>query len=739
MMQKAIGIDLGTTNTVVAFKDAKVRTLRNKVNEESTRSCVGLNNGEFVVGRIPYKNLKKDPENTILSIKRLMGGTFNDDKIQEKMILDDYYKYKIENYYEGTADALAVKLNGKQYTPEQISAEILKKVTHDASVFLNDNVTHAVITIPAYFTERQRNATLVAAQLAGLKVQKLLSEPTAAAIAYGADNLGPGETKTVLIYDFGGGTFDLSILNIADGEFIEAGSGGDRWLGGDDIDKKLSELIIAKAKEEYPTVNFEEILNKLSDKRRKQYEAEFRFQTEDAKIQLSGANSANIYIDNILFDENGDDIEIDVTIKRSEFENLVRPFVERTILLIDKLLNESSYSIDLIDNILLVGGTSCIPLVKQMLSDRFSSEKVRLQEKPMLAVAEGAAILAHRLDGKFEEGDDLPRPEIGDIISCVTNHEYCIEIVDGKNKQYDTIVEKQMPLPVTTQKIYKTTTNNQKLAKVSIFSKIEDDKLEGQLIGYYLINYNLPIQSELIFEFNLDVDEVFTIKVYSKERPNSIKNIVLAREYADKKALNSIDELIERSITEYKTVDGEDELISYLTSQIKEIDALGSKKGVIDNNKWHEIFYKVTEKYEEIKNNESTSTNLQRLVYRAKRLIIEFGDIIDPFDKESIVNLIRSTEDVDDFEQNLNVENKFQEMISKYGVLNSCLDISPFANRILELPVTNIGKTDKQSDVQQLLELSDNAKSKFISNQVQEAIDLVNKAFNIIDKYNKWL
>jgi molecular chaperone DnaK len=188
-MKKVIGIDLGTTNSVVAFKTKSVEILRNKENQELTRSCVGQRNSEILVGRAAFQLLKRDPENTILSVKRLMGVGYHDEMTQ-KMIAETrkvrgYYKYAITQLQGGTDNAVAVLLQGKQYTPEQISAEILKKLKGDAEDKLNDEVTHAVITVPAYFTDKQKNATKLAAKYAGLKVQKLLAEPTAAAIAYG--------------------------------------------------------------------------------------------------------------------------------------------------------------------------------------------------------------------------------------------------------------------------------------------------------------------------------------------------------------------------------------------------------------------------------------------------------------------------------------------------------------------------------------------------------------------------
>lgn len=241
-MKKAIGIDLGTTNSVMAFKTKTTEVIRNSEGEELTRSCVALYNDQLIVGKNAFSVLKRKTEDVILSIKRLMGATSQSETV-EKMIQETkspfgYYRYGITEYKGGTSGSIAVVIGGKQYTPEQISAEILKKLKRDFEE-KEGEVSHAVITVPAYFTEKQKNATRIAANYAGLKVSRLLAEPTAAAIAYGVDSLRPGEAKTVLIYDFGGGTFDLSILNIVDGQYLEMATGGDRWLGGDDLDKVL--------------------------------------------------------------------------------------------------------------------------------------------------------------------------------------------------------------------------------------------------------------------------------------------------------------------------------------------------------------------------------------------------------------------------------------------------------------------------------------------------------------------
>jgi molecular chaperone DnaK len=729
-MKKAIGIDLGTTNSVVAFKDTAVKIIRNKENEELTRSCVGLRKGEILVGTKAYLDIKRDQINTILSIKRLMGGAIKDKMVQD-MISSHYYKFGITALQGGTDDAVAVVLGGKQFTPEQISSEILKKLKADAEERLGDEVTHAVITVPAYFTEKQKNATRVAAQLAGLKVQKLLAEPTAAAIAYGVDNMKTGDSKTVMIYDFGGGTFDLSILNIVDGQYMEAGTGGDRWLGGDDLDRKLQAVVLEKVSSQYKINNIKNLVENLSEKKRILFEGEIRLQTEAAKIQLSSAKTAQILVDNLLEDENGDVIDIDVTITRDEFEKLVTPFIERSIELIGTLLKEVGYDMTMIDNILLVGGTSCIPLVKQMLSEKFGAAKIKVSDKPMLAIAEGAAILSHRMGDEFEATIE-DTTAIGEI-SYSTNHNYYIEVADGNGFKMERVVEKQTPLPVQVSKNFKTTTNNQKVVKVSIYSDVEDGKHEMQALGFYLIDDNLPIESELSFDFNIDTNENLSINVAPKGKKNSSKQIVLGRGNADHKALQTIDDLIARSVKEYKTVDGEEAFLKYISQQIKEIETKGVTE--IEDNKWHEIYYTSTEKFDEIKNTEQGSSDIENTLYRAKRLIIEFGDMLDPFDKTAMVNLITQIEASADETEKMQLASNLEEKTDEYGLLNSALRIESLADRILNIPGTSIGVAKKQSDVNRLKQLSVEVKTKFKMGQIEPAKTLMDEAFEIINEY----
>lgn len=265
----SVGIYFGEEYSAVAYKDESVRIISTGPNnEELCRSCVALDrSGSFVVGNAPYKNWRRYAPNIVTSVRCLMGVTISDQQVQKMKADKDRYPFGIAKMSGGTDESVVIIMNGKEYTPEQISAEILRQLKNDASFKLGGEVTHAVITVPAYYNERQMTATRRAAKLAGLTVQSLLIEPIAAAIFYGADKMAADEDRIFLVYDFGARAFDLSIIVASGGNFIESGTGGDKWLGDDDIDRLISEYVITEAGKAN-NVDLHEILESLSDKKR---------------------------------------------------------------------------------------------------------------------------------------------------------------------------------------------------------------------------------------------------------------------------------------------------------------------------------------------------------------------------------------------------------------------------------------------------------------------------------------
>ena len=731
-MKKVIGIDLGTTNSVVAFKTKNVEILRNKENEELTRSCVGLREKEILIGRPAYQLLGRDPQNTILSVKRLMGAALKDDMVQ-KMIAETkkvrgYYKYAITQFKGGTEDAVAVILGGKQYTPEQLSSEILKKLKSDAEERIGE-VSHAVITVPAYFTEKQKNATRLAAKYAGLKVLKLLAEPTAAAVAYGVDNLKAGEATTVLIYDFGGGTFDLSVLNIVDGQYLEMGTGGDRWLGGDDIDKELTSYIYEQVCKKYniDAKSIDKLIDNLQTKKKFRFLSDFRQKVEQIKIELSSAQSSDFILEDILEDEEGNTIDINVAITRKEFEKIVRPFIQRSIDLVEDLLKGMSYDISMINSILLVGGTSCIPLVKEMLTSKYGNEKIKVSKKPMLAIAEGAAILAHRLDDNYAEEPDVEEGEalmkVAEI-AYSTNHSLFVMYRTNSGDLYpERIIEKQMPLPQTSIRTFKTSTDNQRIIKVEIKSDVENGELEdGSSIAFLYIDQELPAGSELVFEFELSIDEVLKVTVYPRGYKNKAKQVPITRGQKDAKAFKTIDDEIQAFNSGEFNIDKQHRFTKVIIDKLKEAESIG-----IDNSldeRWAKIGYETQDAADKIKVEKEDDRTDYTLF--GKILISNYSMLIPDEDLEKMKRLIQFVENQDDSLKIQQAQDKLQAITDQYPVLFNLFFIKLAAQQAAGI---------NAADAQRLNKMHDAVVFHFQNRSPEEALETLEKASEIANHY----
>lgn len=324
-MAKVIGIDLGTTNSCVAVMEGGEPTvITNQEGARTTPSVVGFaKNGERLVGQLAKRQAVSNPENTIISIKRHMGTD---------------YKVTVE---------------GKSYTPQEISAMILQKIKADAEAYLGEPVKQAVITVPAYFTDAQRQATKDAGAIAGLEVLRIINEPTAAALAYGVDK---DEDGKVLVFDLGGGTFDVSILELGDGVFEVLATSGNNHLGGDDFDQRIMNYLIEEFKKE---TGIDLSNDKLADQRLKEA-------AEKAKIELSGVASTNINLPFITADATGPK-HLDVTLTRAKFEELTADLVQATIEPTRKAMQDAGLSASDIDKVLLVGGSSRIPAVQDAI------------------------------------------------------------------------------------------------------------------------------------------------------------------------------------------------------------------------------------------------------------------------------------------------------------------------------------------------------------------------------------
>lgn len=690
-MGKTIGIDLGTTNSVVAFKDATVRVISTGPNNEDLcRSCVGMDSsGSFVIGNAPYKNWKRYAPNIVVSVKRLMGASISDPQVQRMKADKDMYPYGISKLSGGTENSVSVIMRGSEFTPEQISAEILKQLKNDASVKLGDEVTHAVITVPAYFNEKQKTATRKAAELAGLKVQRLLAEPTAAAISYGADKMASDEDKIFLVYDFGGGTFDLSILVASGGNFIESGTGGDRWLGGDDIDRIVSEYVLTEAGKANGGIDIHEIIEQLPEKKKYAFQGEFKSEVESAKKALSQSESATVSVFDYLETEDGDPIDIEVSITRTAFESMIRPLVQRTLDLIDELLEKTQYPIDTIDNILLVGGSSCIPLVRTMLSEKYGSSKILSSEKPMLAIAEGAAILSHSMGTEAECpscGQPIPAgasecphchasteavvatdaAEEGVQVSFTTKHKYFIEVADdADNKDYELIIGDNEVLPNEVSKKYFTLVENQKIISIKVFSDAENNAKQLQGIGFLSIQENLPVHSELQFTFRLTEDETMSVRV-KVVATGKTADIVISRGSLDEHCLVSMQKTFDDIMNSSNISDvKKSEFVDKLQKTIETI-SVGAPNA--ESTKWQEMESSVQTAATSAKSKEEGDSVY---VIIAKILLDNFGRFIREEDKSAMRRELTNYETASSSIAKNDIAAKLEELTDHYGLFVS--------------------------------------------------------------------
>jgi molecular chaperone DnaK len=399
MQVKAIGIDLGTTNSAAAFcepgrRDARI--LPTSQGDNLTPSVVSFKAskldpkaGEILVGRPALNNAQKAPEDTIFSIKRLMGRTFQEEKVAQ---VREKFNYQVIQA-PGDNPGVCVRLGGKQVTPVEVSAHILRRIKEDASKALGAEVTHAVITVPAYFEERQRMATWEAGRQAGFVVKKIIDEPTAAAIAFGVQ-VAPGGRHRILVYDLGGGTFDISILQMVNdaqgrGQFQVLQIEGDNWLGGDDFDRLIVDRIVADLVKESG--------GELPEDRRFLLLA--KQHAEQAKRALSAAREAEVVIPAAVRSRAGGVLDVELTLTRAEFETMIRGHVERSIELVRKALKDQALTPEDITDVLLVGGSTLVPLVVEAVQAVFGANKVRRTVNPMECVALGASILAASLTG----------------------------------------------------------------------------------------------------------------------------------------------------------------------------------------------------------------------------------------------------------------------------------------------------------------------------------------------------
>ena len=497
-MSKIIGIDLGTTNSAFAYMVAgKPEVITNSEGDRTTPSVVAVTKkGERLVGKIAQRQRVTNPKNTIYGIKRLIGRKFDDEEVQRDIKISPYKIVKKGN-------GVAVEMDGKEYTPEEISAMILSKIKADAEAFLGEKITEAIITVPAYFDDSQRQATKDAGKIAGLEVKRIINEPTAAALAYGLEGK---KDEKIAVFDLGGGTFDVSIMDIGDGVFEVLSTNGDTHLGGEDFDNIIVNFLVDEFKKESGI----DIKGDAAAMQRVKDEA------EKAKKELSSSTSTDINLPFLSADADGPK-HFEFTLTRAKLEELVNPLLDRLASPVEKALQDAKLNTKDINEIVMVGGMTRMPAVVEKVKNLFGKDPMQ-GVNPDEVVAVGAAIQGGVLQGDVKDV----------LLLDVTPLTLGIETMGGVRTP---LIDRNTTIPTSKSEVFSTASDNQPQVEIHVLQGEREFAKDNKSLGRFILDGIAPAPRgvpQIEVTFNLDANGILNVtakdKGTGKEQSITIQN-----------------------------------------------------------------------------------------------------------------------------------------------------------------------------------------------------------------------